>query len=200
MPLQNLHTFLKSDKITKLLAVFPHPDDESFCVGGLCQLAQDYNIKTSLMCLTKGEKGLNSYGKGSLKTTREAELRKASKILGIDELLISDYQDAGLKETTAHWLPKLHKEIARIKPDVIVTFDHSGITGHPDHIVVSVELLKLLKNLSFLPVLLWRVPDSEEKKYFKENPALSFASEATHGLAYNLSHSLKKIQAIYRWY
>ena len=193
----DLHVLLKKTFVKKLLAVFPHPDDESFCVGGLFQLAQDNDIKTTLITLTKGERGNNSLGGGNLKNIRTKELELAAEILGIDELLSWDFPDLNLKDTKKLWSEKLKNEIDQLKPDIIVTFDHSGITGHPDHIIVSTEVLSIVREMTVKPTLLWRTPDEQEKHYFKDNTAITFASGPTHILNYGLGQALNKIKAIY---
>lgn len=179
------------------MAVFAHPDDESFVSGGLFQEAQKLGIATTLICMTKGGRGLNSYKAGNLKTIRSKELDSAVKILGIDKTLLWDYPDADLRSSKDKWLKKLEGKIEELKPDLILTFDPSGITGHPDHIVSCIETLNLVKKMDKRPYLIWRVPDDQEKYYFKANEALPFASSPNLVLNYGLKESLKKISAIY---
>ncbi|OGM25554.1 hypothetical protein A2715_05920 [Candidatus Woesebacteria bacterium RIFCSPHIGHO2_01_FULL_39_32] len=193
----DLHISLNKTSVNKLLAIFPHPDDESFCTAGLFQLAQKNDIKTTLICLTKGERGTNSLGVGNLKKIRTKELELAAEVLGIDELLNWDFPDLNLKDTKKIWSEKLKRKIDKLNPDIIVTFDHSGITGHPDHIVVSTEVLHILKEMKKPPSLLWRIPDEQEKAFFRENSSLIFASKPTHILKYGFSETLNKIKAIY---
>ena len=83
--MESLQIFLRRNKVKNLLAIFVHPDDESFVSGGLFQEAQKQGIKTSLVCMTKGGRGLNALGGGNLNEIRSGELDKAVKILGIDE-------------------------------------------------------------------------------------------------------------------
>lgn len=195
--MKDLKELFRKSKVKKLLAVFAHPDDESFVSGGLFQAAKEVNIKTALVCLTRGERGKNGLKKGDLKQIREEELKRAVKILGIDELSLWNYPDANLKRTKSRWIPKVGKLIEKINPDILVTFDHSGITGHPDHIVSCHEVLNLVKNLKAKPHLFWRVPDEQEKTYFKENKAMQFASSPNFRLDYGLEQSVRKIRAIY---
>lgn len=184
---QLIKTFLKYRGKT-LLLVFPHPDDEAYVAGGLLQLAQKLNIRTKLICLTRG---------GFEKDRQEGELKRACEILGVDELTIWDFDELRLREEKGKWLAKLKEEIASSGAKVVVTFDHSGITGHPDHIVVSAEVLDLIKKMRKKPMLIWRVPDMQEFKYFQDNNALVFAENATHVVDYGMGESLKKIKAIF---
>lgn len=193
--MKDLETLLK--KYKKLLAIFPHPDDESFVAGGLFQVSKDLDIKTYLLCLTKGERGKNGLKIGNLKKIREKELIKAKDILKIDELISWKFPDACLRKSKKMWVNKTKDVIEKIKPDIIVTLDHSGITGHPDHIVSCHEILKIIKKLKRKPTLLWRVPDEQEKTYFKENKALIHASKANYILDFGFLKSLNKIKAIF---
>ena len=49
----DLHISLNKTSVNKLLAIFPHPDDESFCTAGLFPLAPKKDIKTNLIFPTK---------------------------------------------------------------------------------------------------------------------------------------------------
>lgn len=170
------------------MLVFPHPDDEAYVAGGLLQLAQNLGITTKLICLTKG---------AFAKNVQARELEKACKILDVDELTTWDFTELQLREEKRKWLKRLAEEIAKSKAEIIVTFDHSGITGHPDHIIVSKEVLALAAKMKKKPLLLWRVPDMQEYRYFQDNNALVFAENATHTVSYGMAESLKKIKAIF---
>lgn len=198
--MKQLSEFLKNYKRKKMLLIYPHPDDEAYVSGGLLQMAEKFSIETKLICLTKGGRGIppkNAKSKYPLKEIREKELEKACKILGVDEVLLWDYPDAGLIQTKNDWVFHLKKEIIKSNADILVTFDQSGITGHPDHLIVISEIYTILKSLQNKPKLLLRVPDKQEKSYFKDNKALIFASEPTHKLSYSLLFSVKKIKAIF---
>jgi LmbE family N-acetylglucosaminyl deacetylase len=198
--MKNLYSFLKKNSDKKLILVFPHPDDEAYVAGGLLQLAQRLNIKTKLICLTKGGRGLMPKDVESIKkikNIREKELIKSCSILGVDEYILWDFPDAGLLKTNKVWINKLAKEIKKEKSAIVVTFDLSGITGHPDHVVIASFILKLLKDMGDKYTLLLRSPDKQEKSFFKANKTLFLAQEPTHEISYPLSMSLKKIRAIF---
>ncbi len=137
-----------------LMAVFAHPDDESFGTGGtLARYGVDPDVRVVLVCATRGEAGEISDSKLStpeqLGQVREQELRCACKTLGIDALHFLDYRDSGMAGTPQNRHPralamadfdeavgKIVAHIRRERPDVVVTFDESGGYGHPDHIAV----------------------------------------------------------------
>lgn len=173
-------------KEKKLLAIFPHPDDESFVAGGLFQKTNKFNISTKLITLTKAG------------TDRHSELKKAAKILGIDDITVWNFPEGNLAKNTS-WVKKISAEIKLFKPEIILTFDPSGITGHPDHIVTCLEVFRIVKGMEKRPNLLWRVPDDSERKFFSNNPSIKFAKYPSHALDYNLFIALKKIKAIYSY-
>ncbi len=195
--MNNLKKLLKEYKGKVLLAIFPHPDDESFVAGGLFQVAREFGIKTIYLCLTKGERGINSLGSQNLIKTREKELKKAVKILKIDKLIQKGFTDSRLREEKSKWVKVVKDTITKEKPDLVLTFDHSGITGHPDHVVSCHEILNIIRSVENKPILLWRIPDKQEKDYFRLNKALIHASRANFVLNFGLMHAINKIKAIF---
>jgi LmbE family N-acetylglucosaminyl deacetylase len=195
--MNDLRDLFKKNKGKKLLAIFPHPDDESFVAGGLFQTAKEFGLKTSLICLTRGERGMNGLKTENLKQLRTKEFKRAVEILGLDKFLLWNYADADLRKTKSKWIPKVKEVLQKKKPEIVLTFDHSGITGHPDHIVSCHEILKLVKKMKTNPALLWRVPDEQEKKYFKKNKAMPYASNPNFKLDYGLEESVRKIKAVF---
>ena len=82
---------------------------------------------------------------------------------------------------------------------MILTFDPHGVTGHPDHIVSSLEVLNLLKSEmgQEKPVLLWRVADSQERKYFDKGHKFHINIDPTYHYSLSLGESIRKLRAIY---
>lgn len=126
----------------KYLFVFAHPDDETFSSGGTIALLSKAENTVSLICATRGEAGELGTPpiatKENIGEIRESELRNASRIIGIKTIYFLNYIDATLKkvsrkELSAKILTLLKKE----KPDVVITFDESGGSNHPDHIAMS---------------------------------------------------------------
>ncbi len=151
--MQDLKDYLQNWQGQKtLMAIYPHPDDETVFAGGLLMVAKKLGWKTIVITLTKGGAGqIHIHAKGrSLKNIRVAELEKAAKILQIDELVLGDFDDGKLKDQA--WSTWVKKLVDKHKPGVVVTYDHSGISGHPDHIALSLELKKIVSNNT---ILLW---------------------------------------------
>jgi LmbE family N-acetylglucosaminyl deacetylase len=137
-----------------LMAIFAHPDDESFgCGGTLGRYGADPDVRVVLVCATLGEAG--EISDPSLSTperlgeVREAELRCACRALGVDALYLLGYRDSGMAGTPQNLdaraltmadfdeaVGKIVALIRQERPDVVVTFDHMGGYGHPDHIAI----------------------------------------------------------------
>ena len=143
----NLNEILKNYKGEKILmTVFPHPDDEAMATGGLILVAKSLGWKVVTVTLTYGEAGkiyVNGSGK-SVREIRKYEFKKALEILKVDCYDQGDFGDAKLKANIAEWSEWLEMVIKRYQPSLVVTYDHTGFTGHPDHIVLSVELKKVI--------------------------------------------------------
>lgn len=136
-----------------LLAIFAHPDDESFGSGGALARYAAEGVQVALVCATRGEVG--EIADPTLATpetlgqVREAELRCACQALGIAAPILLGYRDSGMAGTPANndprafvnasanevvaWLVNL---IRRLQPQVVLTFDPNGGYGHPDHIAI----------------------------------------------------------------
>ncbi len=127
----------------RLLAVFPHPDDETLGLGGTLAKYSAEGVATFLVCATRGERGwFDSEGPDpgleAVGRIREAELRCAAEQLGLREVCFLDYLDGDVdKADPNEIIARIVGHIRRIKPQVIVTFPPDGAYGHPDHIALS---------------------------------------------------------------
>ncbi len=147
--------FPKSDKKKrKIMAIFPHPDDETTVAATLAYLSPLPNTVTVLLTLTRGGEGYwgkQKFPKSKIKEIREEELKKAARRLKIDKLLILDYPDTRLHEIDKAGLKQLILQyLKKEKPNLVLTYEgKSGITAHQDHIFVSqvtTEAIKEVKN------------------------------------------------------
>lgn len=125
------------------MAVFAHPDDESFGPSSTLVKYSTQGVKTYLICATRGEAGEVSGTEAQLSTEelgkkREEELKCAVEALGLTDYRILGYPDGGLQAVDfQEFTGKIVAAIREFKPDVLITFGPEGITGHTDHIVVS---------------------------------------------------------------
>jgi LmbE family N-acetylglucosaminyl deacetylase len=126
--------------MTTLLAIFAHPDDESFGMAGTLAKAAAAGVRTALVCVTAGEAGKSAGLADSpqaLARVRAGELQCAANAMGIADLTLLDYPDGGAEGWDLEALAtRLADQMYRIRPDVIVTFDEHGITRHPDHMAL----------------------------------------------------------------
>ena len=125
-----------------LLAIFAHPDDETFRCGGTLALLAQRGIEVQVLTATRGEAG--SCGDPplcrpeQLPAVREKELRCACDALGIAPPRLLDYPDGRLGEAQPELLTaQVHEVVTRLQPDVILTFGLDGLSGHPDHIAIG---------------------------------------------------------------
>ncbi|MFL7790876.1 MAG: PIG-L deacetylase family protein [Anaerolineae bacterium] len=136
-----------------LLAIFAHPDDETFGPGGTLAKYAAEGVAVHLVCATRGEVGESDLdGLGDcedLACQREQELRCAADVLGLAEIHFLGYQDSGMAGSPANQDPRalvqadpdaLAEQVAdwmrRLQPQVVLTFDPYGAYGHPDHIAI----------------------------------------------------------------
>lgn len=137
-----------------LLAVYAHPDDEAFGTGGTLARYAAAGIDVRLICATRGESGKitdpDIDPASDVGALREQELRHACRELGIGEPIFLDYHDSGRHERTRYDDPRalmnvdefeleaaLRPWLARLRPDVMLTFDPHGAYGHVDHIRIQ---------------------------------------------------------------
>lgn len=126
----------------RLLAVFAHPDDESYRSGGALALLARRGVRVHLLTATRGEAG--SCGDPplcrpeELPTTREQELRCACAALGIEPPYILGYQDGHLSEVDPEQLiTHILDVVQQVRPQVMLTFGPDGLSGHPDHVTIG---------------------------------------------------------------
>ncbi len=136
-----------------LLAVFAHPDDESFGIGGTLAKYAAEGVRVVLACATMGEAGeIKDPSLGTveqLAEIRERELRCACDVLGISELHLLGYRDSGMAGSPDNDAPrslvqadpaevvgKIVRVMRQVRPQVVVTFEEGGGYGHPDHMAI----------------------------------------------------------------
>ncbi len=126
----------------RLLAVWAHPDDESFGPVGTTRLAHEQGWETTLITATRGDAGNNGditpADGETLADLRERELRCAAEHIGIDRLHVWQHPDGGWADLPPHTLrDEVLAAMRDWQPQVVITFGPDGITGHSDHIAIS---------------------------------------------------------------
>jgi N-acetylglucosamine malate deacetylase 2 len=141
----------------KMLAVFAHPDDEAFGPGGTIAKYAHEGVEVHLLCATRGEAGQwDEESKNKQQTTnnkkqitnnkqqkkihhvREEELLDSAKILGVKRVEFLNYVDGTLCNAVYHEIAeKIMKKIQTFKPQILLTVERRGVSGHLDHIAMS---------------------------------------------------------------
>lgn len=128
--------------VKKLLAVFAHPDDESFICGGTLAKYASMGVEITLVSATKGEMGRRMgnppyVNRETMPDIREKELRNACEALGIQNLIFFDIRDKMVEFYDSESLiSKIGVLMDEINPDVVLTF-HEILGGHPDHCAIG---------------------------------------------------------------
>ena len=126
----------------RLLVTVAHPDDEAFGPAGTIAKYANDGVEVHLLCATRGEAGEwheeSRAENKKIHHIREEELLKSAKVLSVTKVQLLDFIEGKLCNDNYHQLAeKIIKKIETFKPQVIVTLDRLGISGHLDHIAVS---------------------------------------------------------------
>lgn len=152
-----------SEKRT-ILAIFAHPDDEVFGVGGALAHYAAAGDHVVLVCATYGEAG--EIAAPALATpetlgeVRANELRCAASRLGVEDIVFLGYRDSGMAGTVENKDPRAfinapqQEVVSRLaavmrqwQPHAVITFDPNGGYGHPDHVAIHRHTLSAFERL-----------------------------------------------------
>src|SRR6266516_2549288 len=138
----NIKQDMTKHRPQRLLGVFAHPDDESFCAGGTFASSVAHGAEVMVVSATRGDAGQIRSAETATRRTfarvREQELQFACQRLGIQHARCLDYADGTLKDVDQEVLIKDIVQLLRsFRPDVVITFGSDGGYGHPDHIAIS---------------------------------------------------------------
>lgn len=144
-----------------LLAVFAHPDDESFRPGGTLALLARRGVHVQVLTATRG--GAGSRGDPplcppeELPALRATELHYACAALGIQPPILLNYQDGHLPEADPERIvSEILAVVRQVRPQIMLTFGADGLSGHPDHIAIgraAAEAFRLAEEVAALYTL-----------------------------------------------
>jgi LmbE family N-acetylglucosaminyl deacetylase len=145
-----------------LLAIFAHPDDETFGAGGTLAIAAAAGVPTWLVCATDGDQGGEEGARELDPELRRGELRCAMAALGVAEPIFLGYGDSGMegwpkppgclaRADADEVAARLVTVIRELRPATIVTFDPGGIYGHPDHVAISAHATEAFRRAAADP-------------------------------------------------
>ena len=124
----------------KVLAIFPHPDDEVTVAGTVMGL-KAAGHEVILVCLTRGEKGNAAQipSEEELARLRTAEMQRSAQLLGVNQLIQLDYADGGIDDLGMDSLKSLvYALIQAQNPDILLSYDSKvGLYGHSDHMLTG---------------------------------------------------------------
>lgn len=163
----------------RVLAVVAHPDDESFGLGALIDAFAHAGADVDVLCLTRGE--ASTLGAApDLATVRAAELEAAGRALGARSTRLLDLPDGGLADLDPEQVADLVREAAgETRPEGLLVFDSTGISGHPDHVAATAAALTAADRLE-LPVLAWTLTDDLARQLAAETGVPFVGSPAEH--------------------
>ena len=128
-------------RLGTVLAVWAHPDDETYLAGGLLAGLRDRAQRAVCVTATRGEAADPESTPGeraALARLRSCELEDALAALGVEEHHWLDYPDGGCADLDpAQPVAELTCLLDDVRPDTVITFGPDGYTGHPDHQAVS---------------------------------------------------------------
>ena len=125
----------KQKEKRRALVIVAHPDDAEFLCGATVAKLSAEGCELSYLITTSGDMGSHDrqMSRETLSPVREKEQRDAAKVLGVKEVVFLRYPD-GFFEDTAESRGRIVREIRRLKPDTVITWDpfRNSFT-HRDH-------------------------------------------------------------------
>ncbi len=197
-------------KLGKILAVWAHPDDETYCAGGLLATAVQNGQAVVCVTATRGERGVQDekrWPTDQLADIRTKELQSACKILGLSEHQWLNFDDGACAKDPARGETVMNQIVNLLRPDCIITFGPDGLTGHPDHKAVSawathagkainIPVYQVVNTLELFESHLKKVDEALDFFYNIDQPVLKPADECD--ICFKLSDELcdKKLKAL----
>jgi LmbE family N-acetylglucosaminyl deacetylase len=123
-----------------ILGVWAHPDDETTFSGGVMANAVRMGRRVVCVTATRGEHSTLGAADSpeELAAQREQELERSLSALGVTEHSWLDYEDGGLARVPRNEaVERVVEFLRRVQPDTVLSFGPDGMTGHADHVTVS---------------------------------------------------------------
>jgi N-acetyl-1-D-myo-inositol-2-amino-2-deoxy-alpha-D-glucopyranoside deacetylase len=135
----------------RLLAVYPHPDDETWISGALLARAAAAGWDVRVVSLSEGEAGWDRTGTHSdpaaIAAMRRDEFHHACDALGLPNRGIGSLTDGAISVEAATAF--IRAELEAYQPVYLLTFGADGGYGHVDHITSHAAADAALSNESF---------------------------------------------------
>jgi len=197
-----------------VVAVWAHPDDESFLAGGLLAGLARRGSRIVTVTATAGEHGLDDGRPTSparLAPTRIRELDDALALLGGDPAIVLGYADGGCDQVSEHLAAHLvGRLIDDVDADLVITFGPDGVTGHPDHCAVGRWVRRAVADrgdrtplLTVANHLAWSAHSVDGLHsigaFWPDHPRPADAEHATAGVVVPLDHELTTAKLAALW-
>lgn len=123
----------------RLLVIVAHPSDESYLCAATIAKYVKAGWTVDLVTATLGEKGgdesVDAQSAPELGAQKQNELEKTGEFLGITSVTFLGYADGSLHTDPAGELEEqLYAKLVELVPDVVITYDTTGINNNPDNI------------------------------------------------------------------
>ena len=126
-----------------IAAIFAHPDDEVFSIGGTIARYAGEGVRCDLYCATDGDAGRASgvavRSRTELAVRRRTELVEGARILGVAGIRHGGFADGELATVDPDALiGQIVEQLRRWRPQVVITFGPEGAPNtHRDHRAIS---------------------------------------------------------------
>jgi LmbE family N-acetylglucosaminyl deacetylase len=136
-----------------LVAVWAHADDEGPVGPVLARYARE-GVQVHMIIATDGAQGAANtrVPRGpEIAKLRAEEARCSAQALGMQPPILLGFPDGALGNYNAdpamlfQLTQRLHEELQRLRPDVLITWGPDGGYGHPDHRIVSSIVSQLVR-------------------------------------------------------
>jgi LmbE family N-acetylglucosaminyl deacetylase len=140
-------------KARTLVAVWAHADDEGPVAPILARYARE-GVQVHMIIVTDGAQGAanTSVPRGpEIARLRVEEARCPAQALGVQPSILLGFPDGALGHYNAdpallfQVTQRVHEELQRLQPDVLITWGPDGGYGHPDHRIVSSIVTQLAR-------------------------------------------------------
>lgn len=125
--------------VPRILALIPHPDDESYSFGGTLALASKAGWECFVECASYGERGKRHDGgparPNDVAEARDAELMASCELLGAHPPRFWGLPDGEMRLHKGEHL-RIRKLFTELRPTLVLGLGPDGAYGHPDHVAL----------------------------------------------------------------
>ena len=160
-------TLQAQDQPLRIIAIFAHPDDADFKMGGTAAMWAEMGHEVKFVSITNGDAGHHKIGGGPLANRRRAETQEVVKRLGIKEYKVLDNHDAELYPAL-HIRQQVIREIRNWNADIVLGLRTNDY--HPDHRYAGV----LVMDAAYMVVVPNVTPDTPP---LEKNPVFLYMQD-----------------------